>query len=96
MGRLFVGDPRGVLDLKAGRHHKCRIARWEVGKDIDCLCHKAEQASITFCPRDEHWTSSRCLQCGHRHQPKGGDWQCKSCGFAGGRDMVEAGARRWV
>jgi len=87
---LFLGDPRGVRALKAGRHHNQRIARWEVGKDIDYLCHKAEKASIVCSIGDERGTSSRCPQCGHRHRPKGRDWQCRACGFSGHRDLVGA------
>jgi hypothetical protein len=28
--------------------------------------------------------------CGHRHRPKGRDWQCRKCGFSGHRDVVGA------
>lgn len=90
VGTLFLGDPRGVRDLKAGRHHNQRIARWEVGKDIGYLRHKAEKASIVCSIGDERGTSSRCPQCGHRHRPKGRNWQCRACGFTGHRDLVGA------
>jgi putative transposase len=90
VGTLFLGNPRGVRDLKAGRHHNQRISRWEVGKDIDYLCHKAEKASIVCSTGDERGTSSRCPQCGHRHRPRGRNWQCRACGFAGHRDLVGA------
>lgn len=90
VGELYVGDPRGVRKLKYGRHHNQRIARWEVGKDMDYLGHKAERAGIACSTGDERGTSSRCPQCGHRHRPKGRDWQCKTCGFEGHRDVVGA------
>ena len=82
VGELYVGDPRGVRKLKSGRHHNQRIARWEVGKDMDYLGHKAERAGIACSTGDERGTSSRCPQCGHGHRPKGRDWQCKACRFA--------------
>jgi len=90
VGDLYVGDPRGVRKLKSGRRHNQRIARWEVGKDMDYLGHKAERAGIACSTGDERGTSSRCPQCGHRHRPKGRDWQCKACGFVGHRDVVGA------
>ncbi|WP_046866846.1 RNA-guided endonuclease InsQ/TnpB family protein [Microvirga massiliensis] len=90
VGTLFIGDPRGVRTLKAGRHHNQRISRWEVGQDMDYLRHKAERASIACSIGNERRTSSRCPQCGHRHRPKGRDWQCKACGFVGHRDVVGA------
>jgi putative transposase len=90
VGELYVGDPRGVRKLKSGRRHNQRIARWEVGKDMDYLGHKAERAGLACSTGDERGTSSRCPQCGHRHRPKGRDWQCKACGFVGHRDVVGA------
>jgi putative transposase len=90
VGELYMGDPRGVRKLKSGRHHNQRIARWEVGKDMDDLGHKAERAGIACSTGDERGTSSRCPQCGHRHRPKGRTWQCKKCGFEGHRDIVGA------
>jgi putative transposase len=90
VGELYMGDPRGVRKLKSGRHHNQRIARWEVGKDMDYLGHKAERAGIACSTGDERGTSSRCPQCGHRHRPKGRTWQCKKCGFEGHRDIVGA------
>jgi putative transposase len=81
VGELYVGDPRGVRKLKSGRCHNQRIARWEAGKDMDYLGHKAERTGIACSTEDERGTSSWCPQCGHRHRPKGRDWQCKTCGF---------------
>ena len=63
-------------------------SRWEVGKDMDYLGHKAERASITCSTGDERGTSSRCPQCGHR--PKGRVWQCRKCKLEGHRDIVGA------
>lgn len=90
VGRLFVGDPRGVRDRRRGRHHNQRMARWEMGKDLSYLGHKAERAAIMCSTGDERGTSSRCPCCGHRHKPHGRLWACRRCGFAGPRDVVGA------
>ncbi|MGC4796683.1 transposase [Micromonospora saelicesensis] len=31
IGELRVGDPRGVLDIEAGRRHNLRLRQWQVG-----------------------------------------------------------------
>ena len=90
VGELYVGDPRGVRKKNSGRRHNQRMARWEMGKDLDYLGHKAERARITCSTGDERGTSSRCPCCGHRHRPKGRTWQCRKCGFEGHRDVVGA------
>lgn len=90
MGSLFIGDPRGMRDLKCGRKHNQRISRWEVGKDIEYLSYKARAAAILCFTGDEQRTSSRCPDCGHRQKVRGRDWRCKACGFSGARDVVGA------
>jgi putative transposase len=47
IGTLKIGDPRGVLDLQAGRRHNKRVRDWRIGHLITCLRDKAEQAGIT-------------------------------------------------
>jgi hypothetical protein len=42
IGTLAVGDPRGILDLKAGRRHNQRTRDWRVGRLIRVLADKAE------------------------------------------------------
>ncbi|MDX6341100.1 MAG: putative transposase [Trebonia sp.] len=49
-GTLTVGDPRGVLDLKAGRRHNQRTRDWRPGRLISVLSDKAEAAGITVDP----------------------------------------------
>jgi transposase len=48
VGTLAVGDPRGVLNLKAGRRHNQRTRDWRVGHLIRALRDKAEAAGITY------------------------------------------------
>jgi transposase len=43
---LAVGDPRGVLDLQAGRRHNQRTRDWRAGHLIQVLADKAE-ATVT-------------------------------------------------
>ena len=41
-----AGDPRGVLDLNAGRRHSQRSRDWRVGHLITALRDKAEAAGV--------------------------------------------------
>jgi IS605 OrfB family transposase len=69
VGTLRMGDPRGVLDLKAGHKHNKRLRDWRIGHLIGCLKDKAEQAGIILVLVDERGTSSTCPAC-HRRVPK--------------------------
>ncbi|MCO6004177.1 transposase [Actinoallomurus purpureus] len=89
IGTLVVGDPRGVLDLKAGRRHNQRVRAWRVGYLLRCLKDKAEQAGIRVMLVDERGTSSTCPACGRRvPKPAGRLFTCMHCGFSGHRDLV--------
>jgi putative transposase len=88
VGSLFIGTPHGVRNQDKGRHHNQRMSLWEYGRDIDYLTHKAKQAHIMSFTGSERGTSSRCPVCGHTHKPKGRNWVCRACGFAGHRDLV--------
>jgi len=90
VGTLHVGDPRGVREKDSGRHQNQRMARWEIGKDIDYLKHKSEQARIACSTVNERGTSSRCPECGNRQKVTGRVWRCRAagCGFVGHRDVV--------
>jgi putative transposase len=89
VGTLTVGDPRGVLGLRAGRRHNKRVRDWRIGHLIRCLKDKAEQAGITVLLVDERGTSSTCPIC-RRRVPKPGNrnFTCTHCGFSGHRDLV--------
>jgi putative transposase len=88
VGTLYIGNPNGVQNSKAGRHHNQRLSQWEYGKDIDYLKYKCEQSRIVCFTGTERGTSSRCPECGHKQRPKGREWVCKACGFRGHRDVV--------
>jgi putative transposase len=88
VGTLFIGNPHGVRNHDAGRHHNGRMAQWEYGRDIDYLTHKSKKAHISCLTGSERGTSSRCPRCGHKHKPKGRTWACRACGFRGHRDLV--------
>ncbi|GAA4617570.1 hypothetical protein GCM10023195_78500 [Actinoallomurus liliacearum] len=89
VGTLRVGDPRGVLELKAGRRHNQRLRDWRPGYLIRCLKDKAEQAGIRVELVDERGTSSTCPSCGRRvPKPAGRRFTCMHCGFSGHRDLV--------
>ena len=57
-GTLIVGDPRGVLQLAAGRVHGKRLRDWRIGHLMSVLRDKAEVAGITVKVIDERGTSS--------------------------------------
>jgi IS605 OrfB family transposase len=89
VGTLKVGDPRGVLGLRAGRRHNKRVRDWRIGHLIRCLTDKAEQAGINVLLVDERGTSSTCPVCRRRvPKPKNRNFTCNHCGFSGHRDLV--------
>jgi IS605 OrfB family transposase len=90
-GTLAVGDPRGVLNLKAGRRHNQRTRDWRVGHLISALRDKAEAAGITVRLVDERGTSSSCPSCSRRvPKPAGRNFRCPHCGHQGHRDLTAA------
>ena len=87
IGALAVGDPRGVLKLKAGRRHNQRTRDWRIGHLITVLKDKAEAAGIGLTLVDERGTSSTCPACGSRvPKPAGRVLACPACQFTGHRD----------
>jgi IS605 OrfB family transposase len=91
IGTLAVGDPRGVLDLAAGRRHNQRTRDWRVGHLISILRDKAEQAGIALTLVDERGTSSTCPACRVRvPKPAGRVFRCPRCGLSGHRDLIAA------
>jgi len=91
VGTLVVGDPRGVLNLKAGRRHNQRTRDWRVGHLIRVLSDKAEAAGISVNLADERGTSSTCPNCARRvPKPAGRNFTCPHCGQGGHRDLVAA------
>lgn len=57
------------------------MSQWEYGKDISYLTHKFKIAGISVLIGSERGTSSTCPECGHRHKPKGRNWNCPKCSF---------------
>ena len=78
VGTLAVGDPRGVLNLDAGRRHNQRTRDWRIGHLIAALKDKAEAAGISLILVDERGTSSTCPACrpGSPNLP-GGCWSAR-------------------
>jgi IS605 OrfB family transposase len=91
IGTIAVGDPRGVLNLRAGRRQNRRTRDWRVGHLIQVLADKAGQAGITVTLVDERGTSSTCPACRQRvPMPAGRVFTCPYCQFSGHRDLVAA------
>ncbi|MFI7577006.1 RNA-guided endonuclease InsQ/TnpB family protein [Micromonospora sp. NPDC049497] len=91
IGVLHVGDPRGVLNLDAGRRHNLRLRQWQIGRLLQVLTDKATLAGITVRLVDERGTSSTCPACRRRvPKPRGRTLSCPHCAFFGHRDLVAA------
>jgi putative transposase len=90
-GTLAVGDPRGVLNLDAGRRHNQRTRDWRIGHLITVLANKAQAAGISLIVVDERGTSSTCSACRSRiPKPAGRVLTCPACQFTGHRDLTAA------
>jgi IS605 OrfB family transposase len=91
VGTLAVGDPRGVLNLKAGRRHNQRTRDWRIGHLITALKDKAQAAGISLQLVDERGTSCTCPACRSRiPKPPGRVLACPACPFTGHRDLSAA------
>jgi putative transposase len=91
VGILAVGDPRGVLSLRAGRRHNQRTRDWRIGHLITVLKDKAEAAGIRLALVDERGTSSTCPACRSRvPKPAGRVLACPGCQYTGHRDLSAA------
>ncbi|WP_238452153.1 zinc ribbon domain-containing protein [Micromonospora sp. 4G55] len=91
VGVLRVGDPRGVLDIDAGRRHNLRLRQWQIGRLMQVLTDKAVQAGITVDTVNERGTSSTCPACLRRvPKPRGRTLTCPHCKFSGHRDLIAA------
>jgi IS605 OrfB family transposase len=91
VGTPAVGDPRGVLNIPAGRRHNQRTRDWRVGHLITILKDKAEAAGISLTLVDERGTSSTCPACAIRiPKPAGRVLTCPACQFTGHRDLSAA------
>jgi putative transposase len=91
VGTLTVGDPRGVLNVAAGRRHNLRLRQWQIGRTLQILQDKAAMAGIRVHLVDERGTSSTCPACQKRiTKPRGRTMTCQHCQFAGHRDLAAA------
>ena len=91
IGTLAVGDPRGVLAVKAGRRHNQRTRAWRIGHLLRALRDKAEAAGITVRLTDERGTSSTCPKCRKPvPKPAGRVFTCPHCKLTGHRDLLAA------
>src|SRR5262249_39844077 len=91
IGVLSVGDPRGVLELNAGRRHNLRLRQWQIGRAIAVLTDKATLAGITVRLVDERGSSPTCPRCTQKGgKPRGRPSPCRHGGTSGHRDLLAA------
>jgi len=91
VGTLLVGDPGGITERDCGRRHNLRLRNWRRTHLVQALRDKAELAGITVVLVDERGSSSTCPACRRRvPKPRGRNFACPHCDFAGHRDLVGA------
>jgi putative transposase len=64
------------------------MSQWNHGKIRQFVTYKAEAEGIKVELEDEKYTTQTCPNCGHRHKPRGRQYECPSCGFQAHRDVV--------
>lgn len=88
VGKVYIGNPRGVRRHWRGKRQNQRMGQWEYRRDIEYLTGKCAQRGIESFTGPEWGPSSRCPECGARHKPKNREWKCPRCNFSGHRDVV--------
>ena len=96
VGTLAVGDPRGVLKLKAGRRHNQRTRDWRIGHLITVLERQGRGRRDQPAP---WWTSAAPPPPARPAQsrvpkPPGRVLACPACQFTGHRDLVRGRQHR--
>lgn len=88
---LVVGDLKGITHQDAGRRQNLRLRQWRRTHLLSCLKDKAEIAGIEVVLVNERGTSSSCPECEEKvAKPRNRNFSCKSCGYAGHRDITGA------
>ncbi|HYN36828.1 MAG TPA: transposase, partial [Actinomycetota bacterium] len=91
VGRLAIGDPKGITTKDSGRKQNLRLRQWRRTHLVQALKDKAEVAGIDVVMIDERGTSSTCPDCRVPvSKPKGRNFHCHSCGLSAHRDIVGA------
>lgn len=89
VGTLAIGDLRDIrIDYDKGKVQNQRMHQAPIGRFRSYLTYKAERLGWKVELVNEAWTSKTCPSCGARNSPKGRDYKCGACGFAGHRDAV--------
>jgi transposase len=63
VGRVAIGDPRGIGEVDAGRVHNRRVARWAHARAARALVYRLEELGISSRRVGERGTSSICPSC---------------------------------
>jgi putative transposase len=92
IGLLAIGDVRDIADgKKLNTKAQQKISNWSHGTIRAYINYKAAELGIQVEDKvPEHYTSQTCPNCGHRHKPKGRNFNCPQCGERFHRDVVGA------
>jgi putative transposase len=94
VGTLAIGDVRDVADKtkakqRLKRPERQKVSNWSHGTMRQYLGYKAHAEGILVHDRvPEAYTSQTCIDCGHRHKPRGRVFHCPACGLTFPRDGV--------
>lgn len=88
---LVFGDVKNIRQgLDYGGKQNQRLHQWVHGKFRKMITYKARLAGMEVNLIPEQYTTQTCPCCGHRHKPKGRNYQCPSCKVVFHRDEVGA------
>lgn len=92
-GTIVIGDVRDIADntkteKRLSRENRQKISNWPHGQLRQYVIYKAAAVGIAVELINEAYTSKTCPRCGHLNKPKGRNYTCSLCGFAGHRDNV--------
>jgi IS605 OrfB family transposase len=81
-GTIVIGDVRDIADrVDKGAKHNQKMSQWNHGKIRRYVQYKAAAEGIKVELVEEKYTTQTCPSCGHRHKPRGRQYECPSCGF---------------
>ncbi|MBM3236243.1 IS200/IS605 family element transposase accessory protein TnpB [Candidatus Poribacteria bacterium] len=92
---LAIGNVTGIAqntnnEKRLNHKNRQKIGQWEFYKQRQYLEYKSEEVGIETVLEPENGTSKTCPKCGHKHKPKGRNYNCPTCNLKMHRDVVGA------